>query len=142
MSFPDLTAAERALVEKLHDGFPSLKVNSMPGNLEKWIKTKMKSTRGVALVQFVAFQRRTIGEAAEGWVLTYEVTILNKQLTASGHQGVHGYLEQSISALHGDCTEISSVDYTFQVDKGGFTGIIDQLWEYAFTVQMVPSLTI
>jgi hypothetical protein len=142
MAFPDLTAAENRLCDKLKDGFPSMKVDTMPGDLMTFVRTKLRNTRGVALVQIVNFKRKKIDESREGWELTYEVTILNKQLTDSGHQGVHTYIQQSIDALHRDSTVVSGVDYTFMVDQGGFTGFVDKLWEYAFTVRMVPSLTL
>ena len=142
MAFPDLTSAEEALCTKIKEGFPALKVDVMPGDLSKWVKTRMRSTRGIALVQFVRFNRIKLDEAREGWTLQFEVTILNKQLTTSGHTGVHDYLQQSITALHRESDVISGIDYTYLVDQGGFTGIADQLWEYAFSVQMVPSLTL
>jgi hypothetical protein len=142
MAFPDLTAAEERLCDKLKEGFPSLKIDTMPGDLQKFVSNKLKSTRGVALVQFVNFRRTRIDESRDGWDLTFEVTILNKQLTNKGHQGVHSYIEQSINALHRDSTSVSNTDYTFLIDQGGFTGVLGQIWEYAFTVKMVPSLTL
>lgn len=142
MAFPDLTQAEEQLCKKLADGFPGMKVQPIPGDLLKFVKTKLKTTKGIALVQYTSAKRVKIDEAREGWELSFEVTILNKQLTAKGHQGAYGYVEQSINAIHRDEIMISGVDYTFFVDRSGFTGVVDKLWEYAFNVRFVPSLTI
>lgn len=141
MSLPDLTQAESKLCVSLKTAQPNLKIDAMPSDLGTYMKTKMKQARGVALVQFITFSRKSLDESREGFLLLFEVTVLNKSLRhEKGHHGVNEYLTALINALHRDTTTVSGIEYTYLIDKGGFTGMVDAIWEYTFTVEMVPSL--